>query len=177
MKGLLLAAGAFGLIVGGSMVLLRLYKGKKYYRVLLAAYAAATTAYCLAFAAWPADAGLLPAGWKEPSSAVDFANGLLVLTLLFHGFWNTSYAAALTGFSSNLMVLLWQNDGLTKEQLLAMYGAGGSQDPVLAWRLPNLLHGGYLEETPQGLRLLPRGRSVAKLTRFLQRTLLPGEAS
>ena len=52
--------------------------------------------YAAAFRCTPPDLGFLPASWRETAAAVDFSNGLLILALVFHGFWCFAYFACLS---------------------------------------------------------------------------------
>ncbi|MFQ5912845.1 MAG: hypothetical protein ACE5JS_06660, partial [Nitrospinota bacterium] len=153
MKGLLLAAGAFLLLVALSVVLLRFYRGKKHYKVFLSAFALAVGFYIVLYRALPENLGFVPPGWLEPHRTLDFLNGLLILTLGFVGFWDSVYTTVLTGFSANLMVLLAEGGELSREEILGLYGAGKKLDRVLAWRLPKLIEGNYLEAEGAGYRL------------------------
>lgn len=175
MKGVLLAAGAFFFLVALSVPLLRLHQGRKYYRVFWVAFGVAVGLYGIFFRVLPADLGFLPAGWLEAEGALDFLNGLLILTLLFVAFWDAVYTTVLTGFSANLMALLAEGEGLSREEILRIYGAEEGVDRVLAWRLPRLLEGRYLEAEGAGFRLLPKGRWVGTAARWLKRALTGSE--
>lgn len=171
MKGLLLAVLSFVILVGVSMSLLRLYRGKKYFKVFLIAFAFAVGMYSYLHWVFSHDLGFLPQSFLEPHATLDFVNGLLVLALFFHSFWDVVYTTALTGFSGHLTVLLACKGGLSRKEILSIYGANDEIDRVLAWRLPNLLQGGYLEAQGSGFHLRPKGWAVARLTRLLKRML------
>lgn len=171
MKGLTLAVVAFVFLLGACAMLLRLYRGRKYFKVFLAAFAMAVAAYAGLFRILPDDLGFLPPDWREPHRALDFLNGLLVLTLGFHAFWDVIYTTTLTGFSANLMVLLARASGLSRAEIFQIYGADEKLDRVLAWRLPSLLKGGYLEAYGAGFRLRWKGWMVGTMTRGLKRLL------
>lgn len=176
MKGLVVALLAFGLLVVLAVVLLRHYRGTRYFMVLLRAWGASQTVYAVLYWLAPADLGVLPGGWLEPSAALDFLNGVLILVLLFHSFWDALYTTVLTGFSGNLMVLLDRRGGLTTDDILVEYGARDRLDRVLAWRLPKLLNGGYLAADGDGYRLRPKGLFIGTVARYLKRALTGAEA-
>jgi hypothetical protein len=175
MKGLVLAALSFALLMALSMALLRVYRGTKYFKMFLHAFALACAAYTGLHVLSPPDLGVLPATWLEPNGAVDFLNGLLVLALLFHSFWDVVYTVALTGFSGNLLVLLDHPGGLSRQEILGIHGAGEELDRVLAWRLPRLVGGGYVVLEGAGFRLRPKGWLIGSLTRVLKRILTAEE--
>src|SRR5260370_17300104 len=86
MRGLILAGVALALLVVGSTVALRFYRGNKEFKVFLGAFAGAVGLYAAAFWFLPADLGILPPTSREGVPAGDFGNGLLVLTLIFHDY-------------------------------------------------------------------------------------------
>lgn len=168
MKGFLLAVASMGVLVVLSMVLLRVYRGRKYYRMFLLAFAGALGFYSFCFYRSSPDLGFLPSEWMLGNAQSDFWNGVLVLSLTFHLYWNTTYAVALTGFSSNLMIHLAQPHGRSLDELLEIYGAKLPLDGVLAWRIDNLIKGRCLVQGAMGFQLLPKGRVVARIGRFLK---------
>ena len=171
MKGLILAALAFVLLVVGSGVALRLYRGNKEFKVFLAAFAAAVAGYALTYAVTPADLGFLPPAWIEPA-AVEFWNGLLMLALVFHGFWCFAYFACLSP-SMGVMVELRARGtrGISAEEALAMQGDEQPVNLIFQRRLPKLVQGGYVREEGGAYRLLPRGGRIAALGAFLKRLI------
>jgi hypothetical protein len=82
-RGLVLAAGAFALLVLASAVMLRVYPGNKEFKVFLGAFAGSVVLYAVGFWLLPADLGFIPLAWQESSLAVDLGNGLLMLVLVF----------------------------------------------------------------------------------------------
>lgn len=168
MKGLLLAVFSFPILIGLSLIFLRLYRGKKYYRMLLLAFTGAFVVYSCLQHVFPEDLGFLPVWLVESHRTVDFWNGALVLLLAFHIYWDVAYAAGLTGFSSHLMILLSGPSGLTLEEIIKIYGTGESLDRVLSWRLDNLVRGGYLRKEASRLQLTTKGRKVARFSKFLK---------
>ncbi|HKZ06991.1 MAG TPA: hypothetical protein VJU81_16125 [Methylomirabilota bacterium] len=172
MKGLTLAAAAFLLIVVGSALALRVYRGHKEFKVFLAAFAAATLGYVAAYPLTPADLGFLPAGWLEPFTPVDFANGLVALALVFHGFWCFAYFACLSP-SMGVMVALRARGarGISAAEALAMQGREEPVNLIFQRRLPKLVEGGYVSEEGGTYRLLPPGERVAALGVFLKRLI------
>ncbi len=175
MKGIVLAAISFLFLIAISMGLLRLYRGQKYYRVLLVAFLLAAGLYVWLHRFLPADLGCLPSGWLEPQSALDGINGFLILGLLFHGYWDAIYTTVLTGFSSNLMILLSRHGKLSQADLKAFYGGADPVDYVVSWRLENLVREGYISQSADGYQLLPKGRVVGVLTRHLKWLLTGSE--
>jgi hypothetical protein len=172
MKGLTLAAAAFLLLVIGSALALRVYRGNKEFKVFLGAFASAVLGYAAAFPLTPPDLGFLPAGWLEPAASVDFANGLLVLALVFHGFWCVAY---FTGVSPSMGVMIELRErgerGISAEEALAMHSNQQSMNLIFQRRLPKLVQGGYVRDEGGVYRLLPRGGRIAALGAFLKRLI------
>ena len=169
MKGLVLAALAVALLVAGSAVALRLYRGNKEFKVFLGAFAAAVAGYATAFAVTPPDLGVLPAAWLEAAAWVDFANGLLVLALVFHGFWCFAYFACLSPSMGVMVELRARADrGISEAEALALQGREEPVNLIFQRRLPKLVQGGYVVEEGGTYRLLPRGARVAALGAFLK---------
>jgi hypothetical protein len=172
MKGLLLASLAFLLLVVASAITLRFYRGNKEFKVFLGAFVAAVLGYAVAYPLTPPDLGLLPAGWLEAAAMADFWNGLLVLALVFHGFWCFAYFACLSP-SMGVMVELRARGGrgISAEEALAMHGREEPVNLIFQRRLPKLVQGGYVREEGDGYRLLPRGGRIAALGAFLKRLI------
>ena len=168
MKGPLLAIVSMGVLVVSSMILLRVYRGRKYYRMFLLAFAGSLGFYSLCFHRLPSDLGFLPPAWVMHNVQADFWNGALILALIFHLYWNTLYAVALTGFSTNLMIHLAQPHGRSLDEILEIYGAKLPLDGVLAWRIDNLVRGQCLAQDAEGFQLLSKGRRLAKVGQFLK---------
>jgi hypothetical protein len=172
MKGLTLAALAFLLLVIGSALALRAYRGNKEFKVFLGAFAAAVVGYAVAFLLTPPDLGVLPSRWLEPAAAVDFWNGLLVLAVVFHGFWCFAYFACLSP-SMGVMVELRGRGarGISAAEALAMQGREKPVNLIFQRRLPKLIAGGYISKDGGAYRLLPAGERVAALGAFLKRLI------
>jgi len=172
MKGLVLAAVALGLMVVGTIVGLRVYRGDKEFKVFLGAFTAAATLYAVGFRLLPADLGCLPAAWGETSAPVDFFNGLVVLGLVFHGFWSFSYFACVSPSMSALIALrLRGRTGMSRDEAMAVQGTAEPVNLIFQRRLPKLQRGGYVREDADGYRLLDRGRRVAAFGSFLKRII------
>jgi hypothetical protein len=172
MKGLVLAGVALLLLVMGSAVTLRFYRGNKEFRVFLGAFAAAVGLYTGAFRLFPPDLGFLSAGWLETAATVDFWNGLLILALVFHGYWCFSYFACLSPSMSVMVALrLKGRGGMTRAEALAIQGGEQPVNLIFQRRLPKLLQGGYVREEAGAVRLLTRGGRVAALGSFLKRLI------
>ena len=172
MKGLILAAAAFLLLVIGSALALRAYRGNKEFKVFLAAFAAAALGYAVAFPLTPPDLGVLPAGWREPAAGVDFVNGLLLLALVFHGFWCFAYFACLSPSMGVMVELRGRGDrGISAAEALAMQGREEPVNLIFQRRLPKLIAGGYVRNDGGTYRLLPPGERVAALGAFLKRLI------
>lgn len=172
MKGLTLAAAAFLLLVFGSALALRVYRGNKEFKVFLGAFAGAVIAYAAAFPLTPPDLGFLPAAWLEPAVSVDFGNGLLVLALVFHGFWCVAY---FTGVSPSMGVMIELRErgerGISVEEALAMHSHEQPMNLIFQRRLPKLVQGGYVSDEGGVYRLLPRGGRIAAFGAFLKRLI------
>ena len=172
MKGLVLAAVAFALMVVGIVVVLRFYRGDKEFKVFLGAFASTTALYAVGFRLLPADVGFLPAPWAETSAPVDFVNGLLMLVLVFHGFWSFSYFACVSPSMSALIALrLRGRTGMSRDEAMAVQGTAEPVNLIFQRRLPKLQRGGYVREDANGYRLLDRGRRVAVFGSFLKRII------
>jgi hypothetical protein len=172
MRGLGLSAAALVLLVIGSAVALRFYRGNKEFRVFLGAFAAAAALYTGAFWLLPPDLGFLSAGWREPAAAVDFGNGLLILALVFHGYWCFSYFACLSpSMSVMVAVRLRGREGMSRAEALAIQGSDQPVNLIFQRRLPKLLQGGYVREEAGAYRILAPGERVAALGSFLKRLI------
>lgn len=117
MKGILLAwiclMGAFGI----SLIGLRLYSGKKYYKVFRNVFPLAILAYVWIYGSTSSispDSGFF---------SVDFLNGLLWVCLIFHLFWDGMYMFFVTGFSTGILGALFKNRkaGMTECEILESY--------------------------------------------------------
>lgn len=171
MKGLLLSLVVFFLLIVASFFSIRAYRGKKYFRVFLVEFPIAVFLYFFLFRVLPPDLTFLPPSLREPSAVVDGFAGFLLLCLLFHIFWDACYAAILTGFASELLARLYRHRvrGLSKEEFMEGFGLHEKIDHVLAWRLPNLLNGRYIQAEGDHFRLLPKGKRIAQSAIFLKR--------
>src|SRR4029453_4855284 len=172
MKGLALASLAFLLLVVGSAITLRFYRGNKEFKVFLGAFGAAFLGYAAAFPLTPPDLGVLPVGWLEAVPAVDFWNGLLMLALVFHGFWCFAYFACLSPSMGVMVELRARGErGISAEEALAMQGRGEPVNLIFQRRLPKLVQGGYVREEGGAYRLLPRGGRIPPPRPFLKRLI------
>ena len=172
MKGLILSASAFVLLVVGSAVVLRVYPGNKEFKVFLGGFVGSVALYTAGFWLLPADLGFISASWRETAPAVDFGNGLLLLGLVFHGYWCFAYFSCLSP-SMSVMVALRRRgrEGMTGREVLAIQGSGEPVSLIFQRRLPKLLQGGYVEKEAEAYRLLARGGRVAALGSFLKRLI------
>lgn len=178
MKGILTGFAAFLFLMAVSVVAVRRYSGKKYFRPLVGVFLLAVVFYAVLFLLLPRDPGFLPSSWRVGNPAVDFANGLLLLSLLFHSYWDTVYTSFFTGFSTKILMQLAKagNAGLSLEALMRLYSEMPGKNPVLSVRLQNLVQGRYLAPLGQGrFRLLPKGHFFAVVSRFFQRIFHMGE--
>jgi hypothetical protein len=159
-------------MVVGTVVGLRFYRGDKEFKVFLGAFACATALYAVGFRLLPADVGFLPAAWVETSAPVDFVNGLVILMLVFHGFWSFSYFACVSPSMSALIALrLRGRAGMSRDEAMAVQGTAEPVNLIFQRRLPKLQRGGYVSEDANGYRLLDRGRRVAVFGSFLKRII------
>jgi len=172
MKGLLLASLALGLLVVGTVIGLRFYRGGKEFKVFLGALVGAIGVYAGTFWLLPADLRFLPTSWQETSPAVDFWNGLLVLGLVFHGYWTFCYFACVSPSMGALVALrLKGREGTSADEAVAIHGSDTPADLIFQRRLPKLLQGGYVKEEAGAYRLLARGERVAAFGSFLKRLI------
>jgi hypothetical protein len=171
-KGLVLAGLSFALLVLGSVVALHFYRGGKEFKVFLGVFAGAAGIYAGAFRVLPPDLGFLPMSWQEASPAVDFWNGILILGLVFHGYWTFCYFACVSP-SMSLLVALRQRGAqdMSREEALAIHGSEQPVNMIFQRRLPKLLQGGYVQEEAGAYRLLRRGRRVAAFGSFLKKLI------
>lgn len=172
MKGLVLAGLAFALLVVGSTGALRFYRGDKEFKVFLGGFAASVGLYAGAFWLLPPDLGLLTVAWQETAPVVDFWNGLLILGLVFHGYWSFCYFACVSPSMSALVALrLKGRQGMTAGEAVAIQGSHEPVNLIFQRRLPKLLRGGYVQEEAGAYRLLARGGRVAAFGSFLKRLI------
>ena len=172
MKGLALAALAFALLVAGSVSALHFHRGGKEFKVFLAAFAGSVGLYAGAFWLVPADLGFVPVSWQETSPVVDFWNGLLLLALVFHGYWSFCYFACVSPSMSVLVDLRERGrEGMSPGEALAMQGSDEPVNLIFQRRLPKLIRGGYVTEEAGAYRLLSRGGRVAALGSFLKKLI------
>lgn len=171
MTGLILAAGSFAALIVISIVLLRFYKGRKYFFVLIPSYVISAFLYLQLFNLFPSDLGFLPQDWIEPLVIPDMVNGLLVLTLLFLTYWDTLYTTTFTGFSANLMVTLSRRGAMSREDFLRMHGAERELDIVSEWRIRNLVEGGYIARNGGDFQLRPKGRLLGMIVAIITRIM------
>jgi hypothetical protein len=103
---------------------------------------------------------------------VDFGNGLLILALVFHGYWCFCYFACLSPSMSVMVALRARGArGMSSAEALAIHGSDQPVNLIFQRRLPKLLRGGYVREEPGGYRLLARGGRVAAFGSFLKRLI------
>lgn len=175
MKGLILAAISLGFFVIACATLLRLYEGDKEYKVFLGSFGSALVLYAVLFAALPRDLGVLPASVVEPAAGVDFLNGALVLSMIFHGLWTLSYIVW-TGPTVRLLTEMSRSRtrGISVHEAVLQFGGGEGDNLFLRRRLPKLISGGYISEEDGVYRLLPRGRAAARMLLGIQRAIGDG---
>lgn len=172
MKGLVLSGATFGLFVVGTALALTLYRGGKEFKVFLVGFAAAVVVYALGFWLCPPDLGFLPASWIESAPLVDFGNGLLILALVFHGYWTFCYFACVSPSMGVLVALATRGrKGMSTSELLALQGSEESMNLIFQRRLPKLLQGGYVRAEGDAYRLLSRGWRVAAFGSLLKRLI------
>lgn len=172
MRGLILAALALVLVVVGSVVALHFYRGGKEFKVFLGVFAGSVGLYAWAFHALPPDLGVLGPAWQETSPTVDFWNGLLILGLVFHGYWAFCYFTCVSPSMSVLVALrLRGRQGMSRAEALAIHGSEQPVNTIFQRRLPKLLQGGYVREEAGAYRLLRRGGRVAALGAFLKKLI------
>ena len=164
MKGLILSAVSIGFFVAACSASLRIYRGDKEYGIFLGSFGSALILYAALFAALPRDLGFLPAGVLEPAAIVDFLNGALVLSMIFHGLWSFTYMVW-TGPTMRLLMEMSRHRGrgMSEDEALLHFWSEGRENTLLRRRLPKLMSGGYLTEEDGVYRLLPRGRAVGRL--------------
>ena len=169
MKGVILAFASFIFFVTLSLVFLRVYRGKKFFKVFILASLISLIFYSFTYFNLSADLEFLAPSMIERHKWFDYFFGLITFLLTVHIFWDVSYATVLTGFSSHLMILIDRPSGLSLKEILQIYGANEEIDPILSWRLANLKKGNYLREEGRYFQLLGRGKKVAMLAEFLKR--------
>ena len=164
MKGLILAGVATCWLMGICAAGLRIYRGDREYKVFLGALGTALILYSSMFAILPEDLAFLPGRVVEPASAVDFWNGLIVLLLAFHGFWALAYITCLGPTITILIEMERHHDcGMTKDDVMGIFGGDSAVNTILRRRLPKLVNGGYLMEQAGVYRMLPRGMLAGKV--------------
>lgn len=172
MKGLVLAGLTFALLVVVTVVALHFYRGGKEFKVFLGVFAGSVGLYAWSFCVLPPDLGFLPMSWQETSPAVDFWNGLLILGLVFHGYWSFCYFTCVSPSMSALVALRRRGrQGMSCAEALAIHGSEQPVNAIFRRRLPKLLRGGYVQEEAGAYRLLRRGRRVAAFGSFLKKLI------
>lgn len=120
------------------------------YAVLLLGLAAAVTC-----AWWPV---------RTVDDAIALTACLVLQLLACLTMWNAFYSL-LWGFSGTLMYELHTDPTLgDREHLIRSYEGDGDVDRMMARRLPNLVRGGWVSVETRTLRLLPKGRALARAT-------------
>ena len=172
MRGLILASGAVGVLVCGTIVGLRFYHGSKEFKVFFGAFVGAVTLYALGFQILPSDLGFIPIACTETSPAIDFANGLLILSLVFHGFWTFGYFVCVSPSMSALIALRRRGGlGLNRDEAMTLQSGPEQDNLLLRRRLPKLVQGGYVDQKEGGYQLLERGARVAAIGLMLKRVI------
>jgi len=172
MKGLVLCGVTLALLVVGTACALAFYRSGKEFKVFLVGFAAAAGIYGLGFWLCPPDLGFLPASWAEGEPLVDFANGLLILALVFHGYWTFCYFACVSPSMSVLVALSKRGrNGMSAPDVVALQAGGEAMNLIFQRRLPKLLRGGYVGVEGEAYRLLSRGGRVAAFGSFLKRLI------
>lgn len=178
MKGILLAAFSLICYFAVSVPFLRGYQGRKPYKVIQASFVFAVMVYILLFRSLPDNLGFLPQPWLEPNRTIDLINGILLLALLYNPYLVVYYCTSFNGLSTQILVFLHERGTFTAKELLDLFGVSTDpqkEDPTTAWRLTNLLNGGYVERSGAGYHLRWKGRIVAKLTWVLKRIVSAGD--
>ena len=177
MKGIVLAAFSFLFFLSTAVLLLRVRQWGKQFWALILAFGLGLLYYLWVYLSTPPDVWYLPREWLEPWTAMDFANGVVIFTLLFHFFWDFLYAVAITGFSTGLLVRLERS--LPRERTVAQlertYLTADGTDQIFARRLPNLIGGGYLRHHADSVELSLKGRIIAVATLWCKKLLNAGE--
>lgn len=178
MKGILLSFGSFCFLIPVSVVAVRFYAGKKYFRPLIVAFLIAAFFYTILFYWTPSDIGFLKEDWMVADQRLDFINGFLLLFLLFHSYWDAVYTSFFTGFSTKILIQMLgkRGQGLNVEELVKMYQGNQPGNPLVDGRLQNLVCGDYLSPVALGeYQLLSKGNFFAVFTRTFQKILHIGE--
>ena len=168
MRGLILCALCFLLLVIVSAVGLKMRRWKREYRWLLLVFAGSASLYTLLHFLMPPDLGFLGHSLLEPSTPVDFWNGLLIMAMLFHGYWVYVYASGF-GPSSNILVAIHERGPQTYDEIADLHRGSGPLDALLARRLPKLQESGYIRKEGEGYVMQPPARKYALLVLLLNR--------
>lgn len=110
-----------------------------------------------------ADAVLYQILWPiaRTEDALGLACDLCLQLLACLTMWNAFYSV-LWGFSGSLIYDLFNDSALrNRERLIRSYEGDGELDRILARRLPNLIHGGFVDRNGTTLRLCPKGAFLA----------------
>lgn len=98
---------------------------------------------------------------QRTEDALGLASGLMLQVLACLTMWNCFYSL-LWGFSGSLMHDLFNDPSLRdRERLIRSYEGDGPVDRILARRLPNLVHGGWINRRGNTLWLRAKGRLTA----------------
>jgi hypothetical protein len=150
---LLLPLASVSVFFALSWATVRVVRPREPRRFFLACALLLLVALALAYTArWPLD---------RTEDVLGLASCLLLHALACLTLWNVFYSL-LWGFSGSLMHDLLNDAALRTEQcLLRSYEGDGDLDRIMARRLPNLVHGGWVQLHEGMLRLTPKGRVIA----------------
>lgn len=177
MKGIGLAVISFLFLVLVSRFFLRRTRNPKPYKLLVKSFLVSALFYTVLSAVTPRNFGGWPDRWQEPSRAVDFINGLLLLLFFYMRYHIIFYSTAFSGFSAQIFVLLDHPDGIGQTAVVDFFrgtSASHSVDRVTEWRLANLMDDGCIASDADGCRILPRGRRVGRIALVLKKLLAAG---
>jgi hypothetical protein len=163
LKGIVLAAGAFGLFLPLHVVLLRTVRPHARFKAMMALHAALAVALLVVYAATPPDLVPSPRGWGAGGSVIGALNAVAVHWFLFMGY-SMFYFLVDRGFSLRIMIEVERAGALSREGIAAAYPPEG----VVRRRLDEMVEIGRLVREGDRYRLTPRGRFDARMFAWLK---------
>lgn len=167
MKGLLLSFLIFFLYVVTTTIASYFLKPQRHSSLFVGLLVPTIFIFLLSYYLAPSDLWILTPPWEAHYIWADVLLGLLILLLNAHSYMDWFFAFN-GGFSTSLMLLLlrYEPQGTTSNQLISHYFSADGIDKIHAWRLPRLEETGYLKIDPETkiCSLTKQGKYVASLS-------------
>ena len=173
MKALLLALGCSLLYAVAVTVLFRRRQMRERAAAMLRLFLATVPVYLAAYAATPADLGVLAPWLLEPRYVAAGAFGLFVHAALFFGGWWQVYNLADRGCALHIVLAICESPerALSAPEIEARYGAGRGLHWMPDKRIEDILDRGLATLRGGRLHATPKGARVARLFGLLRAVL------